>query len=138
MAATFYAQVLRGFDWEWAKEQCVYQAADSYQELIKDGHTIDAEGYVSPCWGLGGSDLLYGRCFLGTAMALAPSGKYWTFWARSNVSNAEADRDSRWFAALRKAAQKHGGWIENGEGDPCDLFFGRPVEPGEFLEEDNG
>jgi len=31
----------------------------------------------------------------------------------------------RWHTALDRAADKFGGWIESGEGDPTDLYFCR-------------
>lgn len=137
MGATYYAQCLRDFDWEWAKVQCVDNANDTHLDLIENGHTIDEDGTVFPCWGPEGGDELYGMCFLGTRMSLAPSGKYWTAWAHSNVTRKEVEKDSAWFTALFHAAAKHGGWIRPGE-DPCDLFFCMIVTPGEFLkEEDN-
>ena len=68
------------------------------------------------------------RCaFLGTVFALVPSGKFYTPWANSNVTEAEADDDAGWYEALDQVAQEHGAWVESGEGDPCDLFVCWPL-----------
>ncbi len=101
MGATFYSQVLQSFDWAAVKA-----------EAEADG-MYDAE-----------ADSIIGRCYLGTVFSVMPSGKYYTPFACSNVTGAEADRDERYGIALEKAADKYGGWIESGEGDPCDMFFG--------------
>ena len=61
--------------------------------------------------------------FLGTVFALTPSGKYYMPWACSNVTEDEAAEDEAWFEALEKVAGEYEGWIESGEGAPCDLFF---------------
>ena len=65
----------------------------------------------------------YGYQFLGTVFALSPSGKYYTPWANSNVTEREAYRDEQFYFALDDVASDKGGWIESGEGDPCDIFF---------------
>jgi hypothetical protein len=40
----------------------------------------------------------------------------------------EAREDELFWAELDKEAEKHGGWIESGEGDPCDSFFCVAIE----------
>ena len=65
---------------------------------------------------------LYGRVFLGTVFALSPSGKYYAPW------DTLPTQDSIFYDALNVVAEQHGGWIECGEGDPCDLFFVRKIE----------
>ena len=60
--------------------------------------------------------------FLGTIMALTPSGKYYMPWACSNVSEEEAQQDEAWYEALEAVADSYDGWVESGENDPCDLF----------------
>lgn len=64
-------------------------------------------------------------CFLGTVFSIMPSGKYYMPWANSNVTESEAYRDEVFMEVLEEIAHKHGGYIEAGEGDPCDLFFRR-------------
>jgi hypothetical protein len=65
-----------------------------------------------------------GKVYLGSVMALTPSGKFYTFWT-TNQTSRDVDRDTRWYAALEQVATKYEGWIESGEGDPTDLFFCR-------------
>jgi hypothetical protein len=72
----------------------------------------------------GMNDTPYYATFIGTVFAIMPSGKYYTPWACSNVDMEEAARDEIFREELESVAEEHGGWIESGEGDPCDLFFG--------------
>ena len=83
--------------------------------------------------------------FLGTVFALCPSGKYYTPWANSNVEDCprckgkgttkgnvctwcqgmgsrEAYLDDMWYEKAQRALDRVGLILENGEGDPCDLF----------------
>lgn len=62
------------------------------------------------------------RVFLGTVFVLTPSGKYYTPWACSNVTEAEAEKDERWYEQAREELESIGLSLESGEGDPCDLF----------------
>jgi hypothetical protein len=85
------------------------------------------------------------RVYLGTVMALYPSGKFYTPFAHGNVEICEACakagdvpcdetspcsgddcceacRDAKYRAALESEADEHGFFIESGEGDPCDIF----------------
>ena len=78
--------------------------------------------------------------FLGTVFSIMPSGKYYMPWACSNVNpcprckgegcdfcgslgSREAHEDELMNEALEHYANKRGGWVESGEGDPCDLFY---------------
>ncbi len=139
MGATFYAQILRDFDWEGCRQECIHHAELFYEEYVDSGYTFaedgeilegpDAEVHEGP--GLS-DERLYGSSYLGTVMALTPSGKFWMPWSSSHLTSLEKRRDSAWFTALFHAAAKHDGWIEHGEGDPCDLFFAMNVRPSEF------
>lgn len=62
------------------------------------------------------------RIFLGTRMALVPSGKYYTSWANSNVTEAEAEADEAWFEAVEAELATIKATLESGADDPCDLF----------------
>jgi len=83
--------------------------------------------------------------YLGTVFNLFPSGKYYTPWACSNVElcprckgegcnfcgnlgSREAFEDEIFREELEKQAEKYGGWITSGEGDPCDIFFEMYIE----------
>jgi len=114
MAATFYAQVLRDFDWP---------------GLVKS---------LEPC----GEQCYEGdhQVYLGSCLNLSPSGKYYTPFACSNVTEAEAHRDEAWYAALDLAAEKHGLFVTSGEGDPTDIFIGKAcpnAEKAEAVEVEN-
>jgi hypothetical protein len=65
----------------------------------------------------------YGTSYVGTCFTLSPSGKYFTAWARGNASDLDIVRDQAFYDALDFVAESHGGWIESGEGDPCDLYY---------------
>jgi hypothetical protein len=62
------------------------------------------------------------RIFLGTRMALTPSGKYYTSWANSNVTDKEAEEDEAWFEEVGVELATINATLESGEGDPYDLF----------------
>jgi hypothetical protein len=68
------------------------------------------------------------RVFLGTRMALCPSGKYYTPFACSNVTDEEAEADEEWYERVKAGLESLGASLESGDGDPCDLFA---VEYGE-------
>jgi len=64
--------------------------------------------------------------YLGSVLGLSPSGKYYTGFANGNVTRPEAKRDTAWYAAMDRAAEKYGGSIDSGEHDPCDLYLSLP------------
>jgi len=83
--------------------------------------------------------------YLGTVFNMFPSGKYYTPWACSNVEpcprckgegcnfcgnlgSREAYEDEIFREELEKQAEKYGGWVRSGEGDPCDIFFEMYIE----------
>jgi len=66
--------------------------------------------------------------FLGSVLSISPSGKYYTPWASSNVSESEAEKDQEWWEKLEAEAGKHGFFITSGEGDPTDIYVGQVVE----------
>jgi hypothetical protein len=93
--------------------------------------------------------------FLGTVLALMPSGKYYTPWACSNVEpcprckgtgkhskypqscdlcqgvgSREALEDELMNEALEREADSYGCFIESSEGDPCDILLSRVVAAG--------
>lgn len=61
--------------------------------------------------------------YLGTVFDLLPSGKYYTCFANSNVSEEEAEKDEEWMEEANKELESIGASLESGEGDPCDLFI---------------
>ena len=62
------------------------------------------------------------RTFLGTCFTLTPSGKFYTPWACSNVTDEEVQADEEWCDAAQAELEAIGANLESGEGDPCDLF----------------
>lgn len=116
MARTYYSTILT---WDWdVMVRLTRQHANEHVEprFASNGASVcdescDEEGHV-------------GSCYLGSVMALTPSGKFYMPWT-TNQTARDVDRDSRWYAALDKAATKYDGWIESGEGDPTDLYFCR-------------
>lgn len=63
------------------------------------------------------------RIYLGTVFDLFHSGKYYTAWACSNVTEEEAQRDEEWREAVEEELGTIGACLVNGDGDPCDLFI---------------
>jgi len=115
MAATYYAQIRK---WPWPKlVDDTLRAAENHALDIRDGNPpecmegCDKNGHI-------------GSSYLGSVMSIYPSGKFWMPWTTNQTADDE-DRDSRWHTALDRAADKFGGWIESGEGDPTDLYFCR-------------
>jgi len=70
----------------------------------------------------GGDD--YESCFLGTVFALDPCGRYHHAMLSPNGLTA---RCVAYWESLEKAAERLDMWIENGEGDPCDVFVCRSL-----------
>ena len=62
------------------------------------------------------------QVYLGTCFDLVPSGKYYTPFACSNVTEAEALKDEEWYEKADRELDAIGASIVSGEGDPCDLF----------------
>jgi len=87
--------------WNWS---AIVDAATANREPNDDG-----DGYV-------------GREYLGSVLSLYPSGKIYMPWT-SNQTDYDVLRDEAFYSALETVADERGGWIENGEGDPCDVFF---------------
>lgn len=79
----------------------------------------------------------YKEVYVGKIFDIAPSGKYYTFWACSNVSEWEMEKDEIFFEGLREGLGEHGLYIVEGEGDPTDLFVGRIIEEDEKEEEED-
>lgn len=95
----YLRQVRQEFDWKVIAE--------------KPDHIEDADDGDDPI----------ARTYLGSILTLYPSGKYYTPWARTNVSLSEATLDTCYRDALDKLAQEFDGWIEEGDDDPLDIFF---------------
>jgi len=81
-----------------------------------------AEAYTDECGNL------VKAIYLGSFLSLSPSGKYYTPWANSNVTQEEAEEDEKWCEELEEEAGKHGLFVTSGEGDPTDIVIGKVVE----------
>ena len=66
--------------------------------------------------------------YLGTCFDLLPSGKYYTPWANSNVSEEEANQDEEWYNEVEERLSAMGMYLESGEGDPCDLYICKIID----------
>jgi hypothetical protein len=64
----------------------------------------------------------YKRYYIGSCFIIYPSGKYYMPWS-SNVTEAEALADEITREYLEKELDKHGIWLESGEGSSEDLFI---------------
>lgn len=95
-----YLADIRGWNWSGILADCL----DSVD------YDRDADGYV-------------GTAFIGTVFSLTPSGKYYTPYAHSNVTEAEAEQDEIWFECLEEVCDEFDVGVINGEGDPCDMFI---------------
>lgn len=73
--------------------------------------------------------------FIGTVFNLAPSGKYYMPWTTNQTAD-DVRKDEAFYAALDEVAEKHGGYISAGDGDPCDLFFCLPAEDDDETEDE--
>ena len=62
--------------------------------------------------------------FIGTVFQLYPSGKYYTSFANSNVTENEAAEDEEWREEVEQELSEYGLFLFSGDGDPCDLFVG--------------
>lgn len=99
-----YYDDIKSWDWDGIKQDAI-----ANEQTDDEGNLIGCE-------------------FLGTVFALCPSGKYYTPFANSNVSEREAYRDEQWYNALEQVASEHDMYIFNGDGDPCDIFAGINID----------
>lgn len=113
MSKTYKARIM---GWNWAAiVDDTKRGAENHGLDIRDGNSpecgegCDLDGHAA-------------STYLGSVMSLAPSGKFYTPWTTNQTAD-DVERDGRWYAALEAVATKMGGWIENGDGDPTDLYF---------------
>ena len=126
MARTFYSQLLNDYDWEGMVADAIVNGEQALREAFTDGVEYDPEADIFDRETRGYYDLdelRFGTTFLGTVFAVYPSGKYYTAWACSNVTEKEAKVDEAFSAALDRVCDKYGISIQEGEGDPCDMFI---------------
>ena len=110
MARTMYAEILG-----WMKplvpavrqDAAMHQYNKLSQECVEG---CDRDGHV-------------GSLFIGTVFSLVPSGKFYTFYASSNVTTREIQRDTAWWIAVERAANRLGVSVDHSDGDPCDIVM---------------
>ena len=129
MAATFYAQILHEWGWPEIAEACktafeefLFQAGDLNNPTIALDE-IDIEGPGASAaldHDAFPSRIVKASVYLGTWMNMCPSGRFYAPW--SAVKHNVRERDGAYSEALDKVGDKFGLSIENGEGDPTDMF----------------
>lgn len=62
------------------------------------------------------------KVFIGHWCSCVPSGKYYTPWANSNVTEAEAKEDQRWWDKSDQELAQIGCYLDTGEGCATDIF----------------
>jgi hypothetical protein len=102
---TMLERVSEQFDW-----LKIIECLDTTEQTLCE----DSEGYQK-------------MHYIGTIFQLSPSGKYYTPFANSNVTQQEADLDEAYWNALDSELDKRGMWRESGEGSTSDIFFCRAV-----------
>jgi hypothetical protein len=124
MGATFYSQILHTWNWPGIasdlqdaiaayREACALrEPGDPYPEVIKTRNAVAARG--------DDGKTVESSEFLGSVMTFAPSGRFYAPW--SDVPGRVLSRDAAWFEALERVANKFGLAVEQGEGDPTDMY----------------
>ena len=115
MARTYKSRIM-GWDWDGIVSDTRLDAV-AHVNALTDYPSND-ERCGEGC----GDDGHVGSYYLGTVMALTPSGKFYMPWTTNQTAD-DVERDQRWFEALEAVASKHGGYVESGDGDPTDLYF---------------
>lgn len=110
-ARRYAKEIESQFNWAGLARDCDQNYADAVEKHGQEWADNQAE-YGQSCR----------SAYLGNCLSLSPSGKYYTPFACSNVSVAEALEDAAWYDALDYVAERHGLYVECGEGDPTDLF----------------
>lgn len=75
--------------------------------------------------------------YIGSVMSVFPSGKYYTAWT-TNQTNRDVLQDGCFRTAFEKVLSEHNMWLENGEGDPTDLFICKSEDEESEESEENG
>jgi hypothetical protein len=123
MAATYYAQLLRAYQWERIAADCreaiaALRGSDNPRAAVPVERGL-AAACIAENW-QGAPVTYYAAVYLGRTYQDSPSGRFYAPW--STVPDSVRDQDARWYEALERAAEKHGLSIESGEGDPTDTY----------------
>ena len=90
---------------EEVREKWYEQYKKEFETWNWEAMKLEAEREMSV--DLDNPDLLVGRVFIGSLLSVTPSGKIYTPFAHSNVTEYEANRDEEWHAALEAVAEEH-------------------------------
>ena len=84
----------------------------------KSPEEIDGEGFMDP------DGRIYLSWYLGSVLNYSPSGKYYAPWTSNQTAQDVVDDGYFWEGLTERLdADLPGYWIEQGEGDPLDLFL---------------
>ena len=102
---------------EKAKEEAenmieAFEASKDDEDCIKD--SFNNEQYIA--------------VYYGNILDINPSGKYYTPWANSNVSEEEAEEDEEFWEEIERVLSEKGLWYESGEGDALDIYICGHIE----------
>jgi len=109
----YKTRIENDYDWHGLTQAC----RDNHDSYVKEYGASEPER-----WAEDRELSSYSEC-LGTCFSLAPSGKYYTPFANSNVDVKDVILDAAWYDALDDVAESHDMYITSGEGDPCDIFI---------------
>lgn len=107
-----YIAEIREWDWKRIKADAIENLKDNLRD---HGRRCAGEDTVGLDW-------------LGTIFGITPSGKFYTPFAYSNVTEQEARRDEAWHSALESVAEKHGMYVHH-EDDSIFVAVGMDVLP---------
>jgi len=110
--SAYKIEIENDYDWDGLAQAC----RDNHDSYVKEYGDSEPNR-----WAEDGELSSYSEC-LGTCFSLAPSGKYYTPFANSNVDTWDVIRDAAWYDALDDVTESHGMYVASGEGDPCDIF----------------
>ena len=75
------------------------------------------------------NDIKYASLYIGSVLSIMPSGKFYMPFACSNINNVrEALLDECYREAFELKCGSLELWLENGEGDPTDMFICKTID----------
>lgn len=114
----------------WVKKPQVGQAVRLHGEDMACGSCTKVDGNhveIAFYYNRIGEVTAWGKLEPGAYLATAFQ-YYKTCTACGGCGSIEAYRDSVFYGVLDEIAEERGGWIQGGEGDPCDIMFCMNVE----------
>lgn len=126
MAKEWDAEMLIDSDYEEFDEvvdavhKCITDFYESCTDILKDGKFETAASFGDDC-----DEDNQQVAYVGSILAIAPSGKYYTGWT-SNQTTLDELMDETFWEFIAKLLPDV--WFEGGEGDPTDLYMCRWCE----------